>query len=65
MPYKSKKQAAFMHINHPEIAQKWDKEIDAKGAANYAIGKMGKGHPAARPGTMNSKKASPKKEEKE
>lgn len=26
MPYKSAKQAAFMHINHPEIAKKWDAE---------------------------------------
>ena len=26
MPYKSKAQRAFMHIHHPEIAKKWDKE---------------------------------------
>ncbi len=30
MPYKSKAQAAFMHINHPEIAKKWDKEYPSK-----------------------------------
>lgn len=26
MPYKSKAQEAYMHINHPEIAKQWDKE---------------------------------------
>jgi hypothetical protein len=26
MPYSSKKQAAFMHIHHPRIAAKWDRE---------------------------------------
>ena len=26
MPYKSAKQAAWMHINKPEIAKKWDKK---------------------------------------
>lgn len=26
MPYKSKKQAAYMHIHHPDIAAKWDRE---------------------------------------
>jgi hypothetical protein len=26
MPYKSKAQAAFMHIHHPGIAKRWDKE---------------------------------------
>lgn len=26
MPYKSKAQEAYMHINHPEIAKRWDKE---------------------------------------
>ncbi len=26
MPYASDKQAAYMHIHHPEIAKKWDKE---------------------------------------
>lgn len=30
MPYKSKAQAAFMHINHPEIAKRWDKEYPEK-----------------------------------
>jgi hypothetical protein len=24
MPWKSKAQAAFMHIHHPEIAKRWD-----------------------------------------
>lgn len=26
MPYKSKAQAAYMHIHHPEIAKRWDAE---------------------------------------
>ncbi len=26
MPYKSKDQRAYLHIHHPEIAEKWDKE---------------------------------------
>lgn len=26
MPYRSAKQRAFMHINHPDIAKRWDKE---------------------------------------
>lgn len=28
MPYESKAQAAFMHIHHPDIAKRWDKEYD-------------------------------------
>jgi hypothetical protein len=30
MPYKSDKQRAYMHIHHPEIAEKWDAEIRRK-----------------------------------
>jgi hypothetical protein len=30
MPYKSKKQRAWMHINEPEIAKKWDKKYGGK-----------------------------------
>lgn len=26
VPYKSKAQEAYMHINHPRIAKKWDEE---------------------------------------
>ena len=26
MPFKSEKQRAYMHIHHPEIAKRWDKE---------------------------------------
>jgi hypothetical protein len=29
MPYKSQKQAAYMHIHHPEIAKRWDKEAES------------------------------------
>ena len=31
MPYKSKAQAAYMHINHPEIAKDWDEKYDSPG----------------------------------
>jgi hypothetical protein len=30
MPYKSKKQRAYMHIHHPDIAAKWDKKYGGK-----------------------------------
>lgn len=30
MPYKSQKQAAYMHIHHPEIAARWDAEYGGK-----------------------------------
>ncbi len=26
MPYKSKAQVGYMHVHHPEIAKRWDKE---------------------------------------
>lgn len=30
MPYKSKKQRAYMHIHHPRIAKKWDKKYSGR-----------------------------------
>lgn len=30
MPYKSKVQAAYMHIHHPDIAGRWDKKYGGK-----------------------------------
>lgn len=30
MPYQSKSQIAYMHIHHPEIAKRWDKEYKVK-----------------------------------
>ena len=30
MPYKSKAQAAYLHINEPALAAKWDKEGSSK-----------------------------------
>ena len=29
MPYKSKAQAAFMHMHHPQIAARWDRAYGA------------------------------------
>ena len=26
MPYKSSKQRAYLHIHHPELAKKWDRQ---------------------------------------
>ena len=31
MPFKSEKQRKFMHANHPEIAQRWEKEYKEGG----------------------------------
>ena len=30
MPYKSSKQRAYLHINHPKLAKKWDKKYGTK-----------------------------------
>lgn len=30
MPYRSAKQRAYMHAQHPEIAARWDKEYGGK-----------------------------------
>ena len=30
MPYKSKKQRAYLHINQPTLAKKWDKKYGGK-----------------------------------
>jgi len=30
MPYRSKKQRAFMHARHPKIARRWDKRYGGK-----------------------------------
>lgn len=30
-PFKSKAQRKFMHANHPEIAERWEKEAKKKG----------------------------------
>lgn len=31
MPYKSEKQRRYMHVKHPKIAKKWDKEEKKSG----------------------------------
>lgn len=30
MPYKSKKQRAYLHANEPKLAKKWDKKYGGK-----------------------------------
>jgi hypothetical protein len=30
MPYRSKRQRGYMHVHHPEIAKRWDKETGGK-----------------------------------
>jgi hypothetical protein len=39
MPYRSEKQRAFLHIRHPEIAARWDKEYGGKIVPSKAKGK--------------------------
>lgn len=36
MPYRSAKQRAYMHIHHPEIAARWDREFGGKIVQNYS-----------------------------
>jgi len=44
MPYKSEAQRAYMHIHHPEIAVRWDKEYKDHGKLpHYARKKAAKG----------------------
>ena len=43
MPYKSAKQRAFIHIRHPNIAARWDKEYGGKIAHDRARSKKRKG----------------------
>ena len=33
MPYKSEKQRAWLHINKPKVAKKWDKKYGTKVSA--------------------------------
>lgn len=39
MPYKSDKQRKFMHVQHPDIAKRWDKEYGGKVAGKKATPK--------------------------
>ena len=38
MPFKSEKQRKYMHANHPEIAQRWEKEYKEGGRVNLSKG---------------------------
>ena len=38
MPFKSEKQRKYMHANHPEIAQRWEKEYKKGGRVNLSTG---------------------------
>lgn len=38
MPYKSRAQAAYMHIHHPEIAKRWDAEYGSAGPLPKRLG---------------------------
>ena len=38
MPFKSEKQSRYMHANHPEIAQRWEKENKKGGSGNLNAG---------------------------
>lgn len=39
MPFKSEKQRKYMHSQHPEIANRWEKEAKKKGSAPVKKGK--------------------------
>lgn len=30
MPYKSKKQRAYLHVKHPRLAKKWDRKYGGR-----------------------------------
>ena len=38
MPFKSEKQRRYMHANHPEIAQRWEKEYKKGGRVKVSSG---------------------------
>lgn len=61
MPYRSAKQRAFMHINHPDIAKRWDKEYGGAVVPKKKLSKKEKSSAARR---MIEKKASKKKGKK-
>ncbi len=50
MPYKSAKQRAFMHAQHPDIAKRWDAETGGKVVPTRKDGKsdMRRVKPAAK-----------------
>ena len=39
MPFKSEKQRKYLHANHPEIVQRWEKEYKNGGPVRVAIAK--------------------------
>ena len=39
MPFKSEKQRKYLHANHPEIEQRWEKEYKNGGPVRVAIAK--------------------------
>lgn len=42
MPYKSKKQRAYLHIHEPKLAAKWDKKYGSKVTGKKAAPKKRK-----------------------
>lgn len=48
MPYKSSAQRAYMHIHHPDIAKRWDKEYGGGGKLPRHVGKKKKRKKSAR-----------------
>ena len=43
MPFQSEKQRRFLHANHPEIAQRWEKEYANGGISNHFRKKFDQG----------------------
>ena len=42
MPYKSKKQRAYLHIHEPKLAKKWDEKYSGKIAKKESTSKKKK-----------------------
>lgn len=42
MPYKSAAQRAYMHIHHPDVAKRWDKEYPTQKKLPYKVKKKSK-----------------------
>tara|TARA_R100001530_G_scaffold43220_1_gene32894 strand:- start:319 stop:486 length:168 start_codon:yes stop_codon:yes gene_type:complete len=39
VPFKSEKQRKYLHANHPEIAQRWEKKYEKGGVVRIVIAK--------------------------
>ena len=59
MPFQSEKQRRYLHANHPEIAQRWEKEYATGGISNHFRKRFFKGAQADTSGPAGGKAMSP------